>query len=198
MEARGTVLPDFRGIRMAAGEGRNRTLIHYGEGHNYADWGTTPIPVMDDPQAWLESGDRSHSDVDSFPPDYMDEFTRDPLPEMIRWDLSVRAPERSVESFYWLRAPYSTDAGVITALRFPGENRIEIQTSDVSGNFSILLNEEMVDFGQPILFVIDGSEVSLTVSPDLGTLAETTWERGDPFCQFEAEISLEALRALKR
>ena len=87
---------------------KHRTLVHYDCGHNYEDSVREPIPVMTDVAAWLEKGDRTHEDVDSFPPDYMDAFVRDPLPKSVIWDLSTRAESRQTESFYYLRAPFST------------------------------------------------------------------------------------------
>ena len=50
--------------------------------------------------------------IDSFPPDYMLQFTRDPYPETVVWDLSARAPERSVEGFYYLSASKKLHRGL--------------------------------------------------------------------------------------
>ena len=57
----------------------------------------------------------------------------------------------------------------------------------------MLLNEKMVDFSRPVTFVIDGKEISRTVTPSLDVLKETTAERGDPNYQFFAEVSLSSL-----
>lgn len=89
----------------------HRTLIHYDCGHNYEDFSSDPIPVMNSPQAWRDNKDRSHTDIDSFPPDYMLKFKRDPYPETVVWDLSTRASERSVEGFYYLSAPRDVTQG---------------------------------------------------------------------------------------
>ena len=72
-------------------------------------------------------------------------------------------------------------------------NRIEIKTEALSGDFSILLNEDMVDFSKPVTFVVDGTEVSRTITPSLDVLKETTAERGDPNYQFFAEVSYSSL-----
>jgi len=166
----------------------HRTLIHYDCGHNYDDYQKSPIPVMSDVAAWLESGDRSYTDVDSFPPDYMDQFTRDPLPQDIIWDLGTRAESREVENWYYLKAPYTTKTGIIQAAYNKDANMIEIRTTGVEGEFSILLNEEMVDFSQPDRLFLNEEERELTIIPDLRVLWETTFGRGDPCYQFEAEI----------
>ena len=167
----------------------HRTLIHFNAGHNYADYRTNKLLSMSNPQGWLAEGDRSYFSADSFPPDYMDQFIRDPLPEKMIWQLDTRASRRSVESFYYLRAPYETTEGIVRIGYCPGENRIEIQTENLNGDFSILLNEDMIDFEQPVLFELNGATVSLRVEPSMAVLKGTTWERGDPNYQFEAEVS---------
>ena len=165
----------------------HRVLIHYDEGHNYDDYAPDPIPVMTSYRAWLEEGDRSHTDEDSYPPHWMDQFTRDPLPQSVRWNIGTRAGMRDVESFYYLRAPYGTTGTVLVSYD-KSTNRIEIETEDLSGDFSVLLNEEMVDFTKPVTFVVNGKEISRTVTASLDILKETTAERGDPNYQFFAEV----------
>ena len=166
----------------------HRVLIHYNEGHNYEDYDPTPIPVMKSYKAWLEDGDRSHVDEDSYPPHWMDQFTRDPLPQSVRWNMGVRADMRGVTSFYYLRAPYGT-TGIVLVSYDKAENRVTIDTDSVSGDFSVLLNEDMVDFSKPVVFVVNGTEIPMTVTPSLDVLRETTAERGDPNYQFFAEVS---------
>ena len=173
----------------------HRTLIHYNRGHNFADYDTVPIPVMTDPQAWAEEGDRSYERVNSFPPAYLDSFTRNPLPERVLFDLGTRAPERSVTSFYYLRAPFGT-AGLIDASYDRKTNTVSLITENLEGDFSILLNEEMVDFTQPVTVIVNGTPVSVEVTPDLRVLEETTAERGDPNFQFEAELFFSELEKL--
>ncbi len=170
----------------------HRVLIHYDSGHNYEDYDTVPIPVMASYKAWLESGDRTHVDEDSFPPDWMDQFTRNPLPTSVRWNLGTRAEMREVRSFYYLRA-FGDAKGTVLVSYDRDNNRIEIETDSLEGNFSILLNEEMVDFSKPVTFVVDGNEVSRKITPYLECLRETTFERGDPNYQFFAEISYSSL-----
>ena len=164
----------------------HRTLIHYEAGHNYEDYAPQPIPVMTDIRAWLENGDRSHTDVDSFPPHFMEQYTRDPLPKMVVWDLSTRAPSRETEAFYYLTAPYSTDQGVIYASYDPEANVVAVNTQGVEGEFGILLNEEMIDFTQPVTIVVNDAEYVFEPQPDRALLVETTADRGDRSYQFES------------
>ena len=170
----------------------HRTLIHYDCGHNYEDNSKDPIPVMSDPAQWVMNGDRSTVDVDSFPPDYMDQFVRDPIPDRVIWDLSTRAPLSETESFYYLSAPYETDTGFLTVSIDRTQNTVWIDAQELNGPFSLLLNEEMVDFSQPIQIEANGDVTNLYVTPDRRVLIDTTYDRGDPNYQFEAEILFDA------
>ena len=166
----------------------HRTLIHYDCGHNYEDYEPTHIPVMADVAAWLNNGDRTTVDVDSFPPDYMDDFIRDPYPTSIIWDLSTRADTRETETFYYMSAPYTTNEGMIKVTS-AGDNAFAIEAEDVNGEFSIMLNEYMVDFSRPVTFIINEEETTLNLTPDMAVLAATTEDRGDPWYQFEAMVT---------
>lgn len=176
-------------LQAAYGGYEHRTLIHYNCGHNYKDYKTEELPVLADPQAWLERGDRAILRVNSFPPAYLDQFTRCPLPEEVIWDLSTRAPERTVESFYYLSAPAATNQGTVWAAYDKAENRVTLRAEGLNGDFSVLLNEQMVDFDRPILFEANGRIIEAKVTPSRSVLARTTAERGDPNYQFEAQIS---------
>ena len=166
----------------------HRTLIHYDCGHNYEDYEPTHIPVMADVAAWLNNGDRTTVDVDSFPPDYMDDFIRDPYPTTIIWDLSTRADTRETETFYYMSAPYTTNEGMIKVTS-AGDNAFAIEAEDVNGEFSIMLNEYMVDFSRPVTFIVNEEETTLNLTPDMAVLAATTEDRGDPWYQFEAMVT---------
>jgi hypothetical protein len=166
----------------------HRTLIHYDCGHNYEDYEPTHIPVMADVAAWLNDGDRTTVDVDSFPPDYMDDFIRDPYPTSIIWDLSTRADTRETETFYYMSAPYTTNEGMIKVAS-AGDNAFAIEAEEVNGEFSIMLNEYMVDFSRPVTFIINEEETTLNLTPDMAVLAATTEDRGDPWYQFEAMVT---------
>jgi len=94
--------------------------------------------------------------------------------------------------FYYLRAPYDTDAGLLTAALNRDENTVSINAQGLNGPFSLLLNEEMVDFSQPIGLIVNGEATVVSVTPDRQVLFETTYDRGDPCYQFEAEIHFDA------
>ena len=192
MYDRNTVTAEY-GLKLDALQAENggyehRTLIHYDCGHNYDDFQPNPIPVMSNVAAWLEAGDRTHEDVDSFPPDYMDQYTRDALPSTLIWDLSTRADSRQTETFYYMTAPYTTNQGAVRVVN-EGDNNFSIDTQDVNGDFGMLLNERMVDFSRPVTFNVDGKETTLTLTPDKTLLTRTTQDRGDPEYQFEAGVT---------
>lgn len=192
MYDRNTVTAEY-GLKLDALQAENggyehRTLIHYDCGHNYDDFQPNPIPVMSNVAAWLEAGDRTHEDVDSFPPDYMDQYTRDALPSTLIWDLSTRADSRQTETFYYMTAPYTTNQGAVRVVN-EGDNYFSIDTQDVNGDFGMLLNERMVDFSRPVTFNVDGKETTLTLTPDKTLLTRTTQDRGDPEYQFEAGLT---------
>lgn len=166
----------------------HRTLIHHDCGHNYEDFQPAHNPVMADVAAWLYDGDRTTVDVDSFPPDYMDDFVRDPYPTSIIWDLFTRADTRETEAFYYMSAPYTTNQGMIKVAS-AGDNAFAIEAEDVNGEFSIMLNEYMVDFSRPVTFIVNEEETTLNLTPDMAVLAATTEDRGDPWYQFEAMVT---------
>ena len=166
----------------------HRTLIHHDCGHNYEDFQPAHNPVMADVAAWLNDGDRTTVDVDSFPPDYMDDFIRDPYPTSIIWDLFTRADTRETETFYYMSAPYTTNEGMIKVAS-AGDNAFAIEAEDVNGEFSIMLNEYMVDFSRPVTFIVNEEETTLNLTPDMAVLAATTEDRGDPWYQFEAMVT---------
>lgn len=98
-----------------------------------------------------------------------------------------------MESFYYLKASQDATEGMIIVQYEPGGNRVVVDTDGLNGDFSILFNEEMIDFEQPVEFVVDGEIVTMDIVPYLSVLKETTVERGDPYYQFEAEVSYSQL-----
>lgn len=170
----------------------HRVLIHANKGHNYPDYEAMKQYIIENYADWLKgSKSLKYAHIDCFPPHYMRDFTRNPLPGCVIWDLNTRAELRQTESFYYLSAPLTAKGTLKAYLR--GGNRIEIDTHAFEGDFSIYLNEDMVDFAKPVTFIVDGSEVKLALSPSLAVLRETTFERGDWNYQFEAKVTSEQL-----
>ena len=80
---------------------------------------------------------------------YVNQFTRNPIPAIIEWDLGTRAASREMNSFYWLRADQTVNQGTIQAMVL-GENELSITPSGLNGDFSILVNPRMLDVSKPI------------------------------------------------
>ena len=184
-------------LQKSFGGYEHRTYVHADRGHNFEDYSREEVEVMANPEAWRDSGNRTTIKVNSYAHDFLDQYTRNPLPGTVCWDLSVRADQRSVESFYYLKAPYSTRGGRIIASYELGGNHITLEIEDVDGSFSILLNEDMVDFNRPVRFDVNFGDAvyscELNIEPDPEILLRTTEERGDPNFHFEAEITLDQL-----
>ena len=87
-----------------------------------------------------------------------------------------------------MSAPYTTNEGMIKVAS-AGDNAFAIEAEEVNGEFSIMLNEYMVDFSRPVTFIINEEETTLNLTPDMAVLAATTEDRGDPWYQFEAMVT---------
>ena len=122
---------------------------------------------------------------------FVEQFKRNPVPERVVWDLSVRADEVSTESFYWLRASTDIRSGVIVANYDKSTNTVTIEQNTVEGEIKIMLNDEMVDLFKPVKVVVDGKTTEYTVTPTLEYIRKTVEERCDPNMIFAAEITIE-------
>ena len=126
---------------------------------------------------------------------YVSQFKRNPCPEHIVWDLSSRAKERKVTSFYWLAADASVDQGIILADFDAGSNTFTLNPSDdVNGDFSILINPHMVDFSQPVNFVTPSGIKTLELSPDPEMIRESIAETGDENLAWAQKVSYSQLQ----
>lgn len=172
----------------------HRTFIHANYAHNFYDNKVVEQEVLESPAKWLATGDTSTVKADTNAVRFLEQYTRDPLPKKVIWDLSNRADMRSCESFYWLRAPYTTNDGIIVASYDTASNTVTIESSTVNGDFSILLNEEMVDVFKPVTFVTPDGTFTKEITPDIETIRQTTYERGDKNYQFCAVIAYSELK----
>ncbi len=170
------------------------TWLHQGYGHNYPDNDPdgTPQEVLTDPtQADAAANgakvETTYTDTNAI--HFLDKYVRDPNPKSVLWNLAVRAEERSVESFYWLKADSSVTEGVINASFDANANAFTIETEGLNGNFSILLKPRMVDFDSPVTFSLNGKTVTLEVEPDADIMLASLTETGDPYLMWAAEVS---------
>jgi len=179
---------------LAAAEGGyvHRTFIHYEKPHNFYDNHPErePQKVIADVRAWKENGDRSTIFANTNAVDWVTAFERKPYPEKIIWDLGTRAPMRRVRSFYWLRADSPEPAGEVKAQLDRANNSVMVETKDLRGGLTVLLNEDMLDIFAPVKIEIDGEKLEVYDQPSMKLLYHTTLERGDRFFQFAAGVKL--------
>jgi len=145
--------------------------------------------VWQDSAAWLNGGSKAIcKNTNSV--DFLNKFTRNPLPTNIAWNLETRAELRLTDSYYWLKAPISMTKGCIHATWDKNTNTATITTQDVSGTFNILLNWDMADFDKPINLVVNGKTSQEKATPTIETIEATTKERGDVNFQFSAMLEV--------
>ncbi|MCL2407311.1 MAG: hypothetical protein FWC95_05220 [Defluviitaleaceae bacterium] len=171
---------------------KHQVFIHHGRGHQITDNSAARElqRVYADNVAWMRGESDETVMMNTNSVDFLNQFTRDPLPAVMVWELSMRAPMRSVDAFYWLRAPMEINAGTIYAKYFKDTNTVEITTMDVNGTFQVLLNSLMLDFGKPVNLIVNGEATVHSLTPCEDIIRETTSERGDPNFQFSAIINV--------
>ena len=132
--------------------------------------------------------------VDTDAVHYVNQFERDYCPSQLVWDLTTRAANRSVSSFYWLRADSSVDAGLITASFDAATNTFTLDPSDdVAGDFQILINPHMVDVSEPVTFVTPKGTFTMDVEADQTVVEDSLREVTDPYLAWVQEVSYEEL-----
>lgn len=120
---------------------------------------------------------------------WVSSFTRDPVPEKLVWDLSTRASSRKDTAYYWLRADYTVNAGVITASYDRETNTVTVKTDGkVNGEFSVLANPYLMDFDRPLRIVTESGEYTENLTADPDTARRSLEETGDPGLAWLAEI----------
>ena len=108
----------------------------------------------------------------------------------------MRAPKRDVTSFYWLKADKSVNKGLIEASFNAETNTFVLHpSSDLAGDFSILINPRMVDVSRPVTFETPKGSFTITVAADAAALEDSLREVNDPFLAWVQEISYAKLVA---
>jgi len=169
----------------------HEVYMHVNRQHGISDNDPTRSTkvVWQDSGAWLNGGSKAVCKNANIT-DFVNKFTRNPLPKNIAWNLATRAPLRLTEAYYWLKAPASMDSGVIHATWDGGTNTATITTREVSGTFHVMLNWDMADFDQPINLIVNGQTSQVKASPCQEVIEETTKDRGDVNFQFSAMVEV--------
>ena len=165
--------------------------MHVNMPHNFSDNVGAPQQVWEDPFAWRDGYESEIIEIDTNAVRFLEQHTRNPLPDNLAWYLATRAPYRAVRSFYWLRACHDLNSGTIWASFDSMTNSVNIETDRVEGAFYVLLNRQMVDFDKPVILYVNGVVTEMWVESDMDILVETTLERMDPNFQFTAVIRVE-------
>ncbi|MGN0298412.1 MAG: hypothetical protein ACI4C1_04385 [Lachnospiraceae bacterium] len=170
----------------------HRVLIHSQKPHNFRDNEPNRIPqtVIADYKAWILQGNDTTAELNTNAIDFVNQFTRDPLPRRIVWNLATRAPLRKVNSHYWLWADPSARAGHVVASYNSEDNSITIEENTANGEVRVLINEDMLDVFAPITIHYPDHTETVTVEANLELLWDTTLTIGDPNYQFCASITL--------
>ncbi len=130
-------------------------------------------------------------DVDTNAVTWVNQYTRDSMPEKVVWDLSTRASTRKDTGFYWLRADYSVNSGVIEASYDRDSNTVTIHTDGaVNGEFSVVANPLMMDFDRPLRIVTDEGEYEETLQADMDVIRGSLEQTGDPYLAWAAEVPI--------
>lgn len=176
------------------GSGYQHSLfVHVMRGHNFYDNHPTQLQqVLANPSAWLRDKTRTEEVTrDTNAIHFLEQFTRNPLPNTIVWDLGNRAALRNTESFYWLQADKNLTEGIIRAKFNPEDNKVTLTMEGVKkGRISVLISEEMFDVFRPITIQTNSEVKTVTVVPDTAVIESSTVDRGDWNYQFVAKIDL--------
>ena len=120
---------------------------------------------------------------------YVNQFTRNPIPTKFVWDLSTRANKRKDTAFYWLRADFDVDKGVIEASYDEASNTITIkELEEANGNVSILVNPRLMDINRTLNIVTPEGEYTVDADIDAEIVDASVRETGDPFLSWVDEI----------
>lgn len=148
--------------------------------------------VIADVDAWLEAQQSGTAYTggtvkeNTHAAERMTEFTRDPLPTRVVWNLATNAESNSVreiESFYWLSS--KAEEGIIDASYDKATNTVTIASCTATDEVTVYLNEQMVDLFKEVTVILpDGSQQTFTPEISEELLRKTTEERGDPNYQF--------------
>ncbi len=173
----------------------HRVFLHLGKGHAVKDNDVrrTEQTVLTDLAGWLENGQSETENTNTNAVDFVSAYTRNPLPERIVWDLSVRAEQSDTETFYWLRAPKDVTEGVVVASYDPETNTVHIEQNTANGPVYAMVNDEMLDIFQDInVTTADGQTRAVTVTPTVDYIQKTIEERWDKNMIFVGEFELPA------
>ena len=135
---------------------------------------------------------------------WMNQYTRNPLPTKVIWDLKERAKRSGVtkdgkelhvtknrgQQSYWLdlgeRTHESVGEEIIIARFDKPSNTVTVEKC--GSYLKVLLNNKMVDFSKPVVVKIGDKKFKVKVKPSLKNMIQTLADRGDKNYIFEGAV----------
>lgn len=156
-------------------------FLHAGKPHNFLD-----NHPKSEPQLVVIDGQQVKKNTNAI--DWLSAFKRDPYPSLVRWDLGMRSPLRTTKAFYWLET--EGKEGMIEARLDRATRTITLKTEKVASPVTLLLNQKMLSFDKPLTLIMNGKKQTLKPTVSAETQKRTLADRGDPFYQFDMEITI--------
>ena len=166
----------------------------YGRNKVAASWGTKLADLRDDDPKGYDHFVKIHQGKghwmnleDSIAVPWMAKRTRNQLPEKIVWKQDDVTHGRS----YWVALPGAeVKARQLIIVSREGQ-QFNVDKADGIGTLCILLNDEMIDFAEPVTVRFGGKKVHEgKVSRSIAAISRTMIERGDPGLIFSAILNV--------
>jgi len=166
----------------------------YGRNKVAAVWGTKLVDLRDDDPKGYDHFVKIHEGKghwmnleDSVAVPWMAKRTRNPLPEKIVWKQDDVTHGRS----YWVALPGAEiKARQLIIVSREGQ-QFNVDKADGIGTLCILLNDEMIDFAEPVTVRFGGKKVHEgKVSRSIAAISRTMIERGDPGLIFSTILNV--------
>lgn len=197
---------------------KHNAFIHYSGSHNSwrdNDSSRRAQLCMINPVAWLKEGNRETEYLNSNAIDWISDYTRNPHPEKIVWDLNIGADSRDYQTgatlqnsgfyhqtslakpntlFYWLDVSvadsYPTNGKLVVEISKATNTIHVIEAKDID-KFRILLNPNMLDLSSPIILKIGDEELNpIKLQEDVSIMQRTMLERSDIHEIYDAEMTI--------
>ncbi|MEC9327480.1 MAG: alpha/beta hydrolase [Verrucomicrobiota bacterium] len=166
----------------------------YGRNKVAASWGTKLSDLRDDDPKGYDHFVKIHEGKghwmnleDSIAVPWMAKRTRNRLPEKIVWKQDDVTHGRS----YWVALPpEEVKARQLIMVSREGQ-QFNVDKADGIGTLCILLNDEMIDFAEPVTVRFGGKKIHEgKVSRSIAAISRTMIERGDPGLIFSAILNV--------
>jgi dienelactone hydrolase len=176
---------------------QHETFIHAGKGHNFYDNDPrqTQQPIIANPQAWLRNEERVITSRNTNAVAWLAQFSRDPLPITLVWDLSTvveNSENDGPSQHYWLDIGHHTAQSLGTqqlrACIDAAHNTIYVEGAKTY--LKIWLNSTMLDLDTSVRIVLGGEAKELRLEANLKHQVQSVLTRDDPRMIFDTAVVL--------